>query len=75
MSGLATQTDRIRIGTLVTATPLRNPAFLAREALIVGHVSNGRLEIGLGPGMAGSADPSYAMAGVEDWTPRERVVK
>ena len=35
------------------------------------HVSHGRLEIGLGTGLLG--DPSYAMAGVSDWEPAERV--
>ncbi len=35
------------------------------------HVSNGRLEIGLGTGLVG--DPSYPMVGVPDWEAKERV--
>ena len=70
LAGLATQTSRIRIGTLVTAIPFRNPAFLARQALTVDHLSNGRLELGLGTGVLG--EPSYAMTGIEDWTRLER---
>ena len=75
LAALATQTSRIRIGTLVTATPFRNPAFLARQALTVDHLSNGRLELGLGPGVSGGDDPSYSMAGIEDWAPPERVAR
>lgn len=73
LAGLATQTTRIRFGTLVTAIPFRNPAFLARQALTVDHLSHGRLEIGLGTGVRGENDPSYAMTGIEDWAPPERV--
>ncbi len=73
LAALASQTTNIRIGTLVSSIPLRNPALLARQALTVDHISNGRLELGLGAGAAGSVDPVYAMIGVEDWEPAERV--
>src|SRR5207249_7573886 len=45
LSALAAQTSRIRIGTLVTPVGLRNPAVLARQALTVDHISNGRLAL------------------------------
>lgn len=45
----------------------------ARQALTLDHVSNGRLEIGLGTGLV--SDPSYAMVGVPDWEPKERVAR
>ncbi|MCZ6873978.1 MAG: LLM class flavin-dependent oxidoreductase, partial [bacterium] len=66
---------RIRIGTLVTAIPFRNPAFLARQALTVDHLSRGRLELGLGTGASGEMDASYAMAGIDDWPLPERVAR
>jgi alkanesulfonate monooxygenase SsuD/methylene tetrahydromethanopterin reductase-like flavin-dependent oxidoreductase (luciferase family) len=73
LAGLATQTSYIRIGTLVTPIMWRNPAFLARMAMTVDHLSKGRLELGLGAGTRGDIDCSYAMTGIEDWAPRERV--
>jgi len=73
LSALATQTTRIRIGTLVSSSPLRNPAMLARQALTVDHISNGRLELGLGTGV--SWDPVYSMIGIENWPPQERVAR
>lgn len=75
LAGLATQTTRIRIGTLVTSIAWRNPAFLARQALTVDHLSHGRLELGLGAGAPGKIDCSYAMTGIKDWAPRERVAR
>jgi len=74
LAGLATQTTRIRIGTLITPITWRNPAFLARQALTVDHISHGRLEIGLGTGVSGR-DVSHKMTGIEDWTPSERVAR
>jgi alkanesulfonate monooxygenase SsuD/methylene tetrahydromethanopterin reductase-like flavin-dependent oxidoreductase (luciferase family) len=73
LSGLAGVTKQIRIGTLVTANPLRFPAILARQALTVDHISGGRLELGLGAGASGAIDPVYRMTGIEDWAPPERV--
>lgn len=75
LAALASHTSRIRLGTLVTSIPFRNPAVLARQALTVDHISNGRLELGLGAGVSGEIDPSYSMTGIEDWAPRERVAR
>ncbi len=72
LSALATQTKSIGIG-LLSAVPWRNPAFLARQAMTVDHISNGRLELGLGAGAPGAIDISYAMTGIPDWPPKERV--
>jgi len=74
LAALATQTIRIRIGTLVTPIAWRNPAFLARQALTVDHISHGRLELGLGAG-SGGRDVSHAMTGIQDWAPHERVAR
>jgi alkanesulfonate monooxygenase SsuD/methylene tetrahydromethanopterin reductase-like flavin-dependent oxidoreductase (luciferase family) len=50
LAGLATQTARIRLGTLITTFAVRHPVLLAKDALTVDHISNGRLEVGLGAG-------------------------
>ena len=48
LAGLAARTSRIRLGVLVTGITYRHPSILATEAITVDHISNGRLEIGLG---------------------------
>jgi len=73
LSAIATQTSKIRIGTLVTPFAWRNPAFLARQAMTVDHISNGRLELGLGAGVR--SDKSYEMTGIPNWGPRGRVAR
>jgi len=72
LAGLAGCTSRVRIGTLVTSIPFRNPAVLARQALTVDHISSGRLNIGIGAGAPGNIDPSYRMVGIENWSAKER---
>lgn len=50
LAALAAQTSTIRIGVLVSCNTFRHPALLAKEAVTVDHISNGRLELGLGAG-------------------------
>lgn len=50
LAALAANTERIRIGTLITNAALRNPMILARQALTVDQVSSGRLDVGIGAG-------------------------
>ena len=48
LAALAARTSRIRLGALVTGITYRPPSILATEAITVDHISNGRLEIGMG---------------------------
>jgi F420-dependent oxidoreductase-like protein len=48
LAGLAAITSRIRLGVLVTGITYRHPSVLATEAITLDHISNGRLELGLG---------------------------
>ena len=50
LSALAAQTERLRIGLLVTSNRFRPPAMLAKIAATVDVVSGGRLEFGIGAG-------------------------
>lgn len=50
MSAIAARTERLRIGTLVLCNSFRNPALLAKSLTTIDHISNGRLEVGLGSG-------------------------
>ncbi len=61
LAGLAARTERIRIGVLVSSNTFRHPAVLAKTAVTVDHISNGRLEVGLG---AGWYEPEHTMFGI-----------
>lgn len=50
LAAAATATQRIRLGTMVLAMPLRRPWHLAGESLALDLLSNGRLTLGLGMG-------------------------
>jgi alkanesulfonate monooxygenase SsuD/methylene tetrahydromethanopterin reductase-like flavin-dependent oxidoreductase (luciferase family) len=71
LAALAEATSTIRLATIVTQIPLRNPAMLARQVLTLDHISHGRIELGLGTGL--TIDPSYAMTGLPNWEVGERV--
>ncbi len=70
LAALAGQTQRIRLGPMVTTITYRNPAVLAKQALTLDHISNGRLELGIG---AGGNPADASMTGVPAWDTRERV--
>jgi len=47
---LAAKTSKCRIGMSITDTPYRSPGVLAAELATVDHLSNGRLNVGVGAG-------------------------
>ena len=61
LAGLAARTEKIRIGVLVTSNTFRFPQIVAKMAVTVDHISNGRLEVGLG---AGWYEPEHTMFGI-----------
>ncbi len=73
LPALAEATRTIRLSTVVSQIPLRNPAMLARQVFTLDHISNGRIELGLGTGLG--IDPSSTMIGVPNWEPGERVAR
>ena len=48
LAALAGQTERIRLGLLVTGATYRHPSVLAAQALTIDHASHGRLDLSLG---------------------------
>jgi alkanesulfonate monooxygenase SsuD/methylene tetrahydromethanopterin reductase-like flavin-dependent oxidoreductase (luciferase family) len=58
LSALAAQTQRLRVGLLVTSNRFRPPALLAKIATTVDIVSGGRLDFGIGAG----SRPSHPLA-------------
>jgi alkanesulfonate monooxygenase SsuD/methylene tetrahydromethanopterin reductase-like flavin-dependent oxidoreductase (luciferase family) len=50
LAGLARETTTIRLGTLVSPVTFRHPVVLAKMAATLDHLSNGRVELGIGAG-------------------------
>ena len=50
LAALAQATERIRIGSMVNGMHHRHPAVTANMAATLDHISNGRLELGMGAG-------------------------
>lgn len=69
LAALAQTTQRARVGILVSNPILRAPAVLAKQAVTVDHLSQGRLELGVGTGIAGF---DHAAVGIDYWPPKER---
>ena len=61
LSALAEATHHVGLGTMVMCTPFRNPALLAKMAVTLDAVSDGRLTLGIG---AGWHQPEFDAFGV-----------
>lgn len=70
MGAMAADTSHVRIGVMVTGNTYRHPGVLAKMATTVDHLSNGRLELGLG---AGWNEREHAMFGIPLGTPGVQV--
>ncbi|MFC6010443.1 LLM class F420-dependent oxidoreductase [Nocardia lasii] len=61
LAGLARETSRIRLGTLVTAATFRLPGPLAIQVAQVDQMSGGRVELGLGSGWFAAEHAAYGI--------------
>ncbi len=61
LAGLARDTSRLRLGTLVTAGTFRLPGPLAIAVAQVDHMSGGRVELGLGTGWYTDEHTAYGI--------------
>src|SRR5262249_55571118 len=52
LSAVAAQTERIRLGPMVTPLPRRRPWKLAWETVCLDHLSGGRVILGVGSGVS-----------------------
>ncbi|MCP2262378.1 alkanesulfonate monooxygenase [Streptoalloteichus tenebrarius] len=61
LAGLARETSRLRLGTLMTAATFRHPGPLAITVAQVDHMSGGRIEFGLGAGWFTEEHTAYGI--------------
>ena len=61
LAGLARETSRIRLGTLVTSSTFRWPGILAITVAQVDEMSGGRIELGLGTGWYDGEHTAYGI--------------
>ncbi|HEY9287464.1 MAG TPA: TIGR03560 family F420-dependent LLM class oxidoreductase [Candidatus Dormibacteraeota bacterium] len=65
LAAAAEATKRVRIGCMVTGNTYRHPVVLAKMAVTVDHLSNGRLEFGIGAAWAVAEHEMYGIEGLD----------
>src|SRR5215471_1079608 len=58
LAALAAQTQRLKVGVIVTSNQIRRPAVLAKMAATVDQIAGGRLVFGIGAGYGRTGDPA-----------------
>jgi F420-dependent oxidoreductase-like protein len=61
LAAVASLTERVRLGLLVSSTTFRNPGLIAKLATTVDHVSGGRTVLGLGGGWFGREHEAFGI--------------
>jgi F420-dependent oxidoreductase-like protein len=61
LAGLARDTKRIRLGTLVSPMTFRHPSELAKQAATIDDMSGGRVEVGFGAGWYEGEHAAYGI--------------
>jgi F420-dependent oxidoreductase-like protein len=61
LAGLARETSRIRLGTLMSSATFRHPGVLAIQVAQVDQMSGGRVELGLGAGWFEAEHAAYGI--------------
>jgi alkanesulfonate monooxygenase SsuD/methylene tetrahydromethanopterin reductase-like flavin-dependent oxidoreductase (luciferase family) len=69
LAAIAQATSRIRLGMAVSGNAYRHPALLAKMVTTIDHISNGRVELGIGAGWPGE----NRRFGIDFWKRRERI--
>jgi alkanesulfonate monooxygenase SsuD/methylene tetrahydromethanopterin reductase-like flavin-dependent oxidoreductase (luciferase family) len=62
LAGLAAVTTKLRLGTMVSPVTFRRVPVLAKLVTTVDHISNGRVELGIGAGWFESEHEAYGFA-------------
>lgn len=70
LSAFAAQTQRLRVGVMVTGNTYRHPAILANIGATVDVISHGRLDFGIG---AGWNEMEHSAYGIPLYSPGERL--
>ncbi|HWF53255.1 MAG TPA: TIGR03560 family F420-dependent LLM class oxidoreductase [Solirubrobacteraceae bacterium] len=62
LNGLAAVTSKLRLGTMVSPATFRHPSELAKLVTTADHISDGRIELGLGAGWNEREHTAYGFA-------------
>jgi len=66
ITGLASYTETLRFGTLVSPIGFRHPALLAKVVATADHISDGRVEVGIGAGWYSREHTSFGFSFPDD---------
>lgn len=62
ISALAASTSTLRLGTMVSPASFRHPSVLAKLVTTADHISNGRIELGIGAGWHSGEHEAYGFS-------------